>query len=67
MPTELLTVAEAAQRLKLSRSFLDKRRIKGDGPTFSRIGRSIRYRAEDLDAWARSQSHSSTSEYEVRT
>ena len=67
MPIELLTVAEAAERLKLSRSFLDKRRWRGGGPPFARIGRAIRYRAEDLDAWARSQSHSSTSEYEVRT
>jgi excisionase family DNA binding protein len=49
--SELLTVAEAAKRLKLSESHLHKLRARGGSPEYVRLGRAVRYRPEDLDAW----------------
>jgi Helix-turn-helix domain len=40
---KLLTPKEAAQWLKVSESWLAKARMRGDGPPFIKIGRSIRY------------------------
>lgn len=52
MPTEkYLTASEAAFYLRTSKSTLAKRRMKGCGPAFVRIGRAVRYRLSDLDAW----------------
>ena len=39
----LLTPKEAAVRLKVSDSWMAKARMRGDGPPYIRIGRSIRY------------------------
>jgi excisionase family DNA binding protein len=64
MTPELLTVAEAARRLKLSESYLNKARLTGGGPRFLRLGRSIRYREHDLDEWVQAQAAGSTSEYQ---
>jgi len=61
--SELLTVSDAAQRLKVSESFLNKLRVTGGSPRFLRLGRSIRYRPEDLDAWAEAGAASATSDY----
>ena len=61
--SELLTVSEAAQRLKVSESYLNKLRCKGGSPRYLRLGRSIRYRADDLDAWAERGAAESTSQY----
>jgi predicted DNA-binding transcriptional regulator AlpA len=63
MPSELLTVQEAARWAKLSESFLNKARLAGTGPKYIRLGNAIRYRQEDLDAWAATAAASSTSEY----
>lgn len=52
MSSELLTVSEAARWAKVSESFLNKARLTGDGPSFVRLGRAVRYRPEDLEAWA---------------
>jgi excisionase family DNA binding protein len=57
-----LTVVQAASYLGVSKSFLDKARIRGDGPTFIRIGGAVRYAIEDLDAFASSRRVRSTSE-----
>jgi len=46
-----LTPREAALYLRTSPSTLAKRRLQGNGPTFVRIGRAVRYRQSDLDAW----------------
>ena len=46
-----LTPKEAAAHIKSSTSTLSKRRLTGDGPAFVRIGRAVRYRQADLDAW----------------
>ena len=39
----LLTPTETAKRLQVSLSWLAKARMRGDGPPFIKIGRSIRY------------------------
>lgn len=52
----MLRTTEAAQRLGLSRSWLEKLRLTGDGPPFVRIGmRAVAYWSDDLMAWAESR------------
>jgi excisionase family DNA binding protein len=58
----LLTPKEAARLLKVSLSWLAKARMRGDGPPFIKIGRSIRYSESDLLRWMKSQQRLSTSE-----
>jgi hypothetical protein len=50
----LLTPKETAERLKVSTSFLAKKRMDGTGPPFSRVGRSIRYFETGLAEWVKS-------------
>ena len=58
----LLTPKETAAKLKVSLSWLAKARMRGDGPPYISVGRSIRYPETDLIQWMRSQRRSSTSE-----
>ena len=46
---ELLTTAEAADVVGLTRYTLDQYRSLGRGPRFLRFGRSVFYRRADLD------------------
>jgi predicted DNA-binding transcriptional regulator AlpA len=51
-PDALLNVREAAARLGLSKSTVDKMRGAGKGPRFIKsTDRAIRYDPKDLDAW----------------
>jgi predicted DNA-binding transcriptional regulator AlpA len=61
-PSPLLTAKEAATLLKVSLSWLAKARMRGDGPPYHRIGRSIRYAQSNLMLWMRSRQRLSTSE-----
>jgi predicted DNA-binding transcriptional regulator AlpA len=47
----LLTPKETANRLKVSLSWLAKARMRGDGPPYIRVGRSIRYSEAALLQW----------------
>ena len=58
----LLTPRDAADILRLSSSWLAKARMRGDGPPFVRIGRSIRYAESSLLQWTKSQIRLSTSD-----
>ena len=58
----LLTPKEAAKLLKVSLSWLAKARMRGDGPTYIRIGRSIRYAEAALVQWTKSRQRLSTSQ-----
>jgi predicted DNA-binding transcriptional regulator AlpA len=58
----LLTPSEAAGLLKVSLSWLAKARMRGDGPPYIRIGRSIRYAESALLQWIKSRQRLSTSE-----
>jgi len=53
MESDLLTPTEAAKVLRVSPATLPRWRWAGDGPDFVRIGRSIRYRREDLEKFVR--------------
>jgi excisionase family DNA binding protein len=59
----LLTAKEAAERLKVSLSWLAKARMRGDGPPFIKVGRSIRYSEAALLQWMKARQRLSTSEY----
>jgi hypothetical protein len=50
-----LKPAEAAAILRVSRSALNSWRFHGKGPHYYRVGRQIRYRRSDLEAWCRNQ------------
>jgi excisionase family DNA binding protein len=56
------TPREAAEYLRSSTSTLAKLRVYGGGPTFCRLGRSIRYRIADLDEFMARHSARSTSD-----
>ena len=58
----LLTAQEASRLLKVSLSWLAKARMRGDGPPYIRVGRSIRYAEVALIQWMRSRQRLSTSE-----
>jgi hypothetical protein len=70
IPTEpplferLLTAKEASAFLRVSLSWLAKARMRGDGPPFVKVGRSIRYTPTGILQWVRSCQHFSTSERE---
>ncbi len=55
----MLTTGEAAARLGVSASFLNKLRGKGGGPAFAKIGSGVRYDPSDLDVWTAGQKHGS--------
>lgn len=57
-----LTTSQAAVYLGLSKSLLNKMRLRGDGPAFLKFGRSVRYDLAALEAWATSRTRKSTSE-----
>jgi hypothetical protein len=62
----LLSVAEAARRLSLSQSYLNKLRCVGGGPVFIKFGpRRVAYRPADLDAWISGMLRASTGEAEA--
>ena len=47
-----LTIAEAAQLLRVNRRTLDNLRWKGEGPPFRRHGGRIVYHRDELLAWS---------------
>jgi predicted DNA-binding transcriptional regulator AlpA len=61
-PERLLTARDAADVLHLSHSWLAKSRMRGDGPPFVKLGRSVRYGEGALREWLQSQTRRSTSE-----
>jgi predicted DNA-binding transcriptional regulator AlpA len=58
----LLTAKDAANLLRLSQSWLAKARMRGDGPPYVKLGRSIRYGEGALVEWMKSRQRLSTSE-----
>lgn len=57
-----LKTAEAASYCGSSSSTLEKLRIYGGGPAFSKLGRRVVYRKTDLDAWLEQNRRQSTSD-----
>jgi len=58
----VLKTDEAAERIGLSVSTLEKLRVYGGGPKFLRLGRAVRYRQTDLESWMAARVVGSTSE-----
>lgn len=62
MEPGLYTTAEAAKITGFAVSTLEKMRVSGTGPKFVKHTRAVRYRPQDLEAWAAARVVSSTSE-----
>jgi hypothetical protein len=58
----LLYPAETAYLLALSERTLEGLRVKGGGPTFCRLRRSIRYRRADVLGWILARRMTSTAQ-----
>jgi predicted DNA-binding transcriptional regulator AlpA len=58
----VMDVLAAAARCGLSVSTLNKLRLVGGGPRFAKLGRAVRYRVADIDAWIEASLRSSTSQ-----
>ena len=58
----VLRTAEAANHCGSSASTFEKLRLTGGGPVYSKIGRRVVYRVEDLDAWLDFNKRRSTSD-----
>lgn len=52
---EFVSDATLAKRLNLSQATLQKWRLNGTGPRFLKLGRAVRYRVSDVEAWLASQ------------
>lgn len=59
---EYLPEIPAAEFLGLSHRTLQRWRVDGAGPRFYKLGRAVRYRLDDLQAWAEEQARRSTSD-----
>jgi excisionase family DNA binding protein len=60
--SNLLTRKQAAQFLNLKKSTLDSWAVRGGGPVFAKMGKSVRYRLTDLEAFIEARLRQSTSE-----
>lgn len=60
--SNLIDTTELARRIDVSEVTLVRMRMQGGGPAFIRIGRSVKYRWEDVEAWLEKQTRNSTSE-----
>ena len=59
----ILNADDASQKLGISKSTLAKMRLDGTGPAYSKLGRRVVYRAEDLEDWVKANRFQSTSDY----
>jgi len=60
---KLLTQKEVKEITRLADSTLEQWRLKGKGPKFIKLGRLVRYRLSDIDAYiSRLQGFNSTTE-----
>lgn len=55
MNSKLLSIDDVADYLGIPKNTLYQWRTKGYGPTGRRIGKYVRYRSEDVDAWVDQQ------------
>ena len=61
-PVALLTTRQVSALWGLAEITLRVWRLKGDGPRFLKLGRNVRYRRGDIEAWLQAHSVASTSE-----
>jgi len=61
----LLNVAQVSELTGRAVSTLEKDRLTGYGPPYLKLGRLVRYRRRDVEAWLdEGRTHHSTSEYQ---
>jgi excisionase family DNA binding protein len=58
----LFNVRQAAEYLGVSKSFLDKLRVTGEGSPYFKAGRKVLYSPDDLDSWIVGRRRFSTSD-----
>lgn len=58
----LLTQKDVAQCLGKSVKWCERARIEGTGPRYLKLGRNVRYRAEDVVQWMNERAFESTSQ-----
>ena len=58
----LLSRSEVQTLFGLTQRFLEVAAVRGDGPPFIKIGRSVRYRVSDLRDWIEARRVTSTSQ-----
>jgi predicted DNA-binding transcriptional regulator AlpA len=56
----LLTSKQVAEHFKISESTVREWRVLGEGPPFVKISRSVRYRPEDIERWAKAREFTKT-------
>jgi predicted DNA-binding transcriptional regulator AlpA len=61
-PPRYLRTPEASRFVGLSIRTLEKHRIYGTGPRYSKLGGRVVYRLEDLQSWVESGAKASTSD-----
>jgi predicted DNA-binding transcriptional regulator AlpA len=66
-PPRYLRTPEAARFVGLSIRTLEKHRIYGTGPRYSKLGGRVVYRLEDLQAWVELGAKASTSDPGIGT
>lgn len=54
---ELLKPSVVSRRFDISEATLRRWRSIGQGPTFLRVGRQVRYRVSDVEDWLAKQCH----------
>ena len=62
LPQRYLRTPEAARFVGLSIRTLEKHRIYGTGPRYSKLGGRVVYRLEDLQTWVEGGAKASTSD-----
>ena len=62
LPPRYLRTPEASRFVGLSIRTLEKHRIYGTGPRYSKLGGRVVYRLEDLQSWVESGAKASTSD-----
>jgi hypothetical protein len=60
--SHLLIVKEAADYCRLSASTLNRLRVSGDGPRYTKLSGKVLYDVRDLDKWIEDSKRGSTSE-----
>jgi Helix-turn-helix domain len=63
---EPLNTEAAARLIGVSKSWLEKSRVRGDGPPYKQIGARVVYFRADLETWLASKGRTSTAEYEPK-
>lgn len=61
-----LTTPEAGAYLSMRPETLEIWRFRGTGPRYYKLGRLVRYKPEDLDAWMETRGRQSTAEHSAK-